>query len=115
MGADVQDNRMGGGECADVWENFQGGRAGSPPPWIRDVDGAPQNWQDSGEFPSHCGKPSDGSSASEVYIWNMVVPPLTGGGNERVQVGRGGNINHMEAEYGHTIHCSAANSGHMRG
>ena len=50
---------MGGIICTDVREPFQGGRAGSPTIWIRDVGGDPPNHQDTGRVTTKDVLPSD--------------------------------------------------------
>ena len=107
MDGDVQYNEMGGGECTDAQENFQAGCSVSPPLRLGGMDGDLPRLQDYGKFPEKGGPQADGEAASGL------TPP--GGGNDRFQFGRGGNIHHTEEEHGRAINFETADSGPMRG
>ena len=72
----------------------------------------PPRWKDAGGFQTQGGPPADWEASAKVSRWPLGVPP-TGGGNNRGQYGRGGNVHHAEAKYSHKIHCNMDDYGTM--
>ena len=113
LGTVITGDRQGGSRPEGVAGVLHRNDSGGLSIWVRDVGINVEDGEGLGKFPVQVCKEDHGQTAAAKEGKELDIPAV-GGNHEGDENGEDMDLNSLEAEYGHAIHCNAADSGPMR-